>query len=178
MERSVSLVQNMFAGSSQNYSAGLVALAAIKLNKFILSDHDFLDAFGMAQNFLAAGRLVESRNKFGTSCNSQSFNSFEIGVFDHHYSLVGEKLFRVIVYELTVHEHVGFILEDFVNLLFHFFSFSLLDFSHFVHRVHFDFCSIDFDLVIVHRSIGTHDFAISHFSGTANRNSFFHDEPV
>jgi hypothetical protein len=65
-----------------------------------------------------------------------------------------------------------------VYFFFHFIFFGLFDFCNLIHGVNFDFGSHDLDFIVVHRSVGAHNFTVLELARTAHGDVLFQDETV
>ena len=61
---------------------------------------------------------------------------------------------------------------------FHFFLFGSFDVGDFFHGVDFHLGAHDFNLILVHGSVGTHDLGIFHASGAAHGDLLLQNKPV
>ena len=97
--------------------AALVGLAAVELDELVFSDHDFLDAGGEAHDRVGPVGLVEGGDDLGAGGHRESLDALEVRVLDHHHALIREQLLRVVVHQLSVHEHVRTVSHDLLNLI-------------------------------------------------------------
>lgn len=59
MKRTVGFIQNVLTRPSQDNGAGLISFASGKLDNFVFSNQDLLDAFASSQDFLRSFRVIK-----------------------------------------------------------------------------------------------------------------------
>ena len=155
MKGALSLINDVDAGTADNNRAGLIALAASKLNDLVLTDHELVN-LGAATENIGLG-VVEGGEDLGTEDGRESFHTVEIGVLNNHDTGVSKKLLGIVINELSVNEDVGLVGKDLVNLPLHLELLSLLDLSDLHDGVDLDLRAEDLNLVVVHGRVGDHD---------------------
>jgi hypothetical protein len=122
----------MIAGSSQYDCTSLVSFATRKFNNFILSNNEFLDCIAVSHNFIFSLWVVECRQNLSSQSGRNSFNTFKICMLNNHNAFFYQKLFWIIIDQLSVNVNCWFIRGNSINFLFHFLFLSLRYLSDFL----------------------------------------------
>jgi len=127
VDGTLSLLEDVGVGSPEHDGTSAVLFAVLELDHLVLSDHDLLDAPAEAEFVALARRLIEGAEDVGPGDRTEAFDSVEVGVLDADDALLGEELFWLVLDQLSVHEHVWLVTEDFLDLVAHLVLLGLLD---------------------------------------------------
>lgn len=98
-------------------------------------------------------------------------------MLDDHYTFLSKELLWVVINKLTVDENIRFVVKNLFDLHFHFFFLGCLDLCNFIHRIDLNFRAMNFNFVIVHRSVGNKDSWILFQFRATNADRFLKNEP-
>ena len=178
MQWSFGFIKNVLRWSSQDDGTSFVSLTSWESDDFVFTDQDFFNGIASTQNFILSLWAVKSWQNFSTEGSWDSFNSFEICMFDDSDTLFDQKLFWVIIDQLSIDKDGWFIGNNLVNFLFHFHFFSFGNFLDFFQWFDSDSGAVDFNLVVVHWRVGGQNFTVFNWSLAASWNGLFQDEAI
>lgn len=109
MHGTLSFIQNVVVGSSEDNGTGPFPFTPLELDHFVFSNHDFFYYSTKAECVTLTFGIVESTENVSSGDCTQSLDSVEIGVFNAHDSVVCEQLLGLVVNELSIDEDVWLI---------------------------------------------------------------------
>jgi len=127
VQGSFSFVEDVVVCSSQHDGACAFGLAALEMDEFVFTDHDFLNQVTVAQQVAEAVGVVEGAEDVSSGHSTESLHSVEVCVFDADDAGLCEQLLRLVLDQLAVDEHVGFVRKDLLDFLLHLLLLGLLN---------------------------------------------------
>jgi len=177
MERSVSLIKDVSARSSEDDGASLVTLASSELDDLVFTDHNLFNGIACAEGVDLIG-LVEGGQNVRSEDGGKSLNSVEVSVLDDHNALLGKELLGVVVDELSVDENVGLVGQDALHFIEHLLLLGGFNLTNSAHGVDLNFSAHNFDFIVIHGSVGDHNSAVFGGLVASSGDALLEDETI